>query len=231
MIKKTEKTESKALTGKIVQINKNISIIRKESEEIKVRNTNDLNLAVEFLSKIRNWKKRVEEVRLSFTKPLNESLRNINAEFKKTSEHLNIIDKEVNNKILEYRRKEAEKIRIKQEKEAEKQRIAFEKEQERKKKELEKQKKEMTKKEVREKEKEIEKEEFIPTPTIVQEKKIGTDKIKMTTKKYWTFEIEDETKIPRKYMKIDEVAIGKAVRSEGVREIRGVRIFQKESLV
>lgn len=223
--------ETKALTGKIVEIKKSISGVEKEAGEIKIKNADDLNLAVGFLSKVRSYKKRVEEVRLSFTVGLNESLRNINKEFKKTSKPLDVINTEVSSKISEYREKEAEKIRIKQEKEAEKQRIAFEKEQEAKRKQLEKEREEMTKKEMKEKAKEIEQEEFVSTPTIVQDKEIGMGEATMKTRKTWDFEIEDETKVPRKYMKVDEVAIGKAVRSGGIREIKGVRVFKKESLI
>lgn len=50
-----------------------------------------------------------------------------------------------------------------------------------------------------------------------------------TVKKVWTYEVEDENLLPREYMKPDETKISKAVR-EGVREIKGVKIYQKESL-
>ena len=55
------------------------------------------------------------------------------------------------------------------------------------------------------------------------ESKLATSTVKSSMR--WTFEIEDETKIPRKYLIPDTVAIGRAVRSEGVREIAGVSIF------
>lgn len=45
----------------------------------------------------------------------------------------------------------------------------------------------------------------------------------------WVFEVIDETKVPRKYLKPDEVAIGRAVRSDKVREIPGVKIWEEKS--
>lgn len=222
---------NKATTTEIVKINKNVQILRSETNKIVIKNAEDMRGTVEFLNKIRSWKKRIEEIRLSYTQPLNESLKRINADFKRTADPLNLLDDEINGKMGEYRAKEAEKIRKQQEKEAEKQRLAFEKEQEKKRKELEKQKKkdDLTKKEIKEAEKEIEKEEFVPKPIIKQETTIKTDDAKMVARKSWTFEIEDETKIPRKYLKVDEVAIGKAVRSGGIREIKGVKIYQEEN--
>ena len=48
-------------------------------------------------------------------------------------------------------------------------------------------------------------------------------------KKTWTFTITSEKKIPREYLKADEVKIRKAVVSDGVRRIEGIKIFQKET--
>ena len=221
----------KALTGKIVKIQKSIGSLDQEAQEIKIRSTRELSNAVEFLKKVKEWKKRVEEIRLSYTKPLNDIIAERNKEFKQTSVPLATIDELVTEKIKAWRFKEAEKIRIKQEKEAEKQRKIFEKEQEKKRKQLLKDQEEMSKKEVKEKAKEIEQEEFVATPTITQDREIGEGESTMKTRKSWDFEIEDETKVPRRYMKVDEVKIGKSVRSGDVREIKGVRIFQKENLI
>ena len=221
----------KKLSVKIVQIQKSVGSLDQEAQAIKIRNTGELSSAVEFLKKVKGWKKRVEEIRLSYTKPLNDIVAERNKEFKQTSIPLATIDKLVTEKIGAWRFKEAEKIRIRQEKEDEKQRKIFEKDQEKKRKQLLKDQEEMSKKEAKEKAKEIEQEEFVAKPTVTQSKEIGEGEVTMKTRKSWDFEIEDETKVPRRYMKVDEVAIGKAVRRDEVKEIKGVRIFQKESFV
>jgi len=221
----------KSVSTQIVQIQKNVGTLEEEAQNIRVRNNGDLSNAVEFLQKIRSWKKRIEDIRIGLTKPLNDHIKNLNADFKFTSKPLDEMDVKVAKAITDYREKEAEKIRVKQEAEAEKQRLIFEKEQESKRKQLEKEREEMSKKEAREREKEIKQEEFVAVPTVIQNKEVGIGEATMKTRKTWDFEIEDETKIPRKYMKVDEVAIGKAVRGGGIREIKGIRIFSKESLI
>lgn len=212
----------------IIKINKNVKSIQDEAGSIMIKNEQDVQNAVAFLQKIRSWKKRINDIRLSYTKPLNESLKRINTDFKNSEKPLDILDKDVSQKMCDYREKEAEKIRKQQKKEAEKQRKAFEKEQERKRKALEKQQDELTKKEAKEAEKEIEQEEFTPTPTIKQETTVRSGDAKMVARKVWTFETEDETKIPREFLKVDEVLIRNAIRS-GAREIKGIRIYQKEN--
>ena len=47
----------------------------------------------------------------------------------------------------------------------------------------------------------------------------------VSIKKTWTFSIEDESLIPKKYWSTDKVKINKAIR-EGARDIGGLRIFQ-----
>lgn len=214
----------------IIKINKNVKNIQDEAKNIIIKNEKDVQKTVAFLQKIRSWKKRINDIRLSYTQPLNKSLKKINTDFKNAMEPLDRLNKNVSQKMLDYREKEAEKIRKQQEKEAEKQRKIFEKEQERKRKALEKQQKkdELTKKEAKKAEKEIDQEEFIPAPTIKQETTVRSGDAKMVARKVWTFEIEDKIKVPRKFLKVDEVLIRNAIRS-GEREIKGVRIFQKEN--
>ena len=70
-------------------------------------------------------------------------------------------------------------------------------------------------------EKGLERKEIAPV-----EVKVSTNTV---TTKRWTFEVVDESKIPRKYLTVNTVAINQAVRN-GVREIDGLNIFQTEGL-
>ena len=216
-------------TDTLEKINKTALVIQEEAKAIKIKTRSDLEVAITLLTKVRKYTKMIEERRMEVARPILDGLKKLKADYDNSKSLYIDADLELTAMIEIYRNKEAEIIRKKQEKELEKQRIEFEKEQKEKRKELEKERKEMTKKEAKEIEKEIEEEEFEPTePTIVQEKTIHSETAKLTIKKKWSFEIEDEKKIPRKYMKIDEIAIGKAIRSEGVREIKGVHIYQQE---
>jgi hypothetical protein len=49
------------------------------------------------------------------------------------------------------------------------------------------------------------------------------------TVRRWTFDIIDETKIPREYFCIDSEKIQAAIIKDGVRDIPGLKIYQKET--
>lgn len=211
------------------KIKKTAIVIQKETKAVKIKTREDLENAVTLLSKIRTYTKLVEDRRMEIARPILDGLKKLKADYDTSKIPYIEADKKLSGMIKIYRDKEADIIRKKQEKELERQRIQFEKEQEEKRKELEDAKDELTKKEVKEIAQEIEDDEFEPTsPTITQEKTIHADTAKLTIKNKWSFEIEDAKKVPRKFLKVDEVAIGKAIRSEGVREIKGVKIFQEE---
>jgi len=51
----------------------------------------------------------------------------------------------------------------------------------------------------------------------------------VSVKKVWKFEVTDETKVPKKYLIVDEVALRKDIVA-GEREISGVKIYQENQL-
>jgi len=127
----------------------------------------------------------------------------IDTEFKASSIPLREVEAKVKSIILDYRKKEAqilEKKRIEKLKEAEKI------------------------KNVGEQEKALEEVKEIKQETNIQVS-TGTNRFK----KVWTFDIMNEKLIPKKYLKVDEAAIRKAVR-EGERKIKGVKIYQEERI-
>lgn len=50
-----------------------------------------------------------------------------------------------------------------------------------------------------------------------------------TLRKFWTYEVTDEALVPRAYLQVDPGALRAAVNA-GVREIEGVRIYQREDI-
>jgi phage protein D len=67
-------------------------------------------------------------------------------------------------------------------------------------------------------------------PVAVVPERIANDGLAMRDN--WTFEIVDNTLVPRDYMLVDEVKIGKVVRAaSGKIEIPGVRIFNQPSMM
>jgi hypothetical protein len=61
-----------------------------------------------------------------------------------------------------------------------------------------------------------------------EEKTVRSDAGKVTFVKTWDFEIIDPAAVPRDYLAVDEKAVRKAVK-DGLREIPGVRVFEKTS--
>jgi hypothetical protein len=51
-----------------------------------------------------------------------------------------------------------------------------------------------------------------------------------TVKEKWVFKLVDLEKVPREWLCLDEVKVGKAVRSGGIRKIPGLEIFDEGSL-
>lgn len=212
---------------KLAEIAKDVTSMVQKAGAIVIKTAEEMASATDFLGQIKARQKRIEELRLSFTKPLNEALRNINNEFKKASEPLDKIERQVKMIMTDYHNKEAERIRKEQAKIAEKQRLEFEAEQERKRQEIADSN--LTKKAQKEAIKEIKQEEFVATPTVVQEKTVASDQGKVTFKSVWKYEVIDEQQIPREYLKVDEVALNKAVKL-GVREIKGVKIYESKEV-
>ena len=215
----------------LTKIKKTALIITSETNAVKIKTRTDLENAVTLLTKIRKYTKLIEDRRMEIARPILDSLKKLKEDYDSNKVPYTEADEKISTMIKEYRDKEAEIIKKKQEKELEQQRIRFEKEQEDKRKELEEAKEELTKKEVKEITQEIEEEEFEPNKTtIVQEKTIHSETAKLTIRKKWEFEIIDAKKVPRKFLKVDTIKIGKAIRSEELRDIKGVRIFQTESI-
>ncbi len=66
--------------------------------------------------------------------------------------------------------------------------------------------------------------EILTAPRIIRGNQ-GSSSVRKT----WTFEVMDDTLVPREYLAVDEGVISLAVR-KGTRDIPGVRIYQQESL-
>jgi len=186
------------ISDKEVQImEKQVSPLVAQAGKYIVESVEDVDKSSEFLKKVRDTEREIEAKRLEFTKPLNQSLRAINATFKQLKEPLVEARQVLTNKILDWKR--AETARLEKE-EARRRKIQ---------------------------ESHVKRGHTVEAPVVLDrpEKTIGNTR----TTKFWTFEVQDLGQIPREYMVIDNVAVRKAIR-EGVREIRGLKIYQDERL-
>jgi hypothetical protein len=184
-------------------IESQISPVIEKAESYVVNTIADVDNASSFLKEIKDMEKTVENKRLTFTKPLNESLKNINDTFKNMREPLEKARGLLTGKILTWKRAEAERVAAEQ--------AAYRK--------------------IQEAEAELrrlqDKPEIIEEPITVAPvvNKIGN----MQTVKRWTFDVEDFSKVPDEYKIIENISVRNAIRN-GIRDIPGLNIFQEESL-
>lgn len=184
-------------------IESQISPAVEKAQGYVVETIKDVDNASAFLKEIKDMEKIVEDKRITFTKPLNESLKNINDTFKKMREPLEQARDLLTRKILTWKRIESERVAAEQaawrriqEAEAELCRLQN---------------------------KPVIVEEPITIAPVVN--KIGN----MQTVKRWTYEVTDFSKVPDDYKFIDSPKVNNAIRS-GNRDIPGLKIFQEESL-
>ena len=164
--------------------------------------------ANEILTKINHGLKQIEAKRLSFTAPLNQSLKEINASFKKMVEPVKYAKDELTTRLMTWRRQEQARI------DAERAKAVKEEERRRKIQEAHAAKGHVVKEDITPVAK--------PMPFSVND----TTKVQ----KRWAYEVENEALVPRGYLIVNGPAITAAVRA-GVRDIPGVKIYQKETAV
>lgn len=58
---------------------------------------------------------------------------------------------------------------------------------------------------------------------------VRTGQGSVSSRKFWTFKVKNLLKVPREYLKLDEVKVRTAIR-EGVRKIDGLEIYEEETL-
>ena len=169
----------------------------KKAENYKVASVEDVEKASYFLKKLKETENMIEAKRLEFTKPLNQSLRAINATFKKVAEPLVSARNILTQNVLHW-------------KVAESARLAKEEERRRKIQEAHEAK-----------------GHEVKAPVVLDrpDTQIGNTQ----TRKTWTFEVEDFTKVPDHFKMINSTPIRDMIRS-GAREIPGLKIYQKETL-
>jgi hypothetical protein len=92
------------------EVKKGIESLTKYANDVQIT---DVKIASDVginLSKIADLKKAVEDQRTEITKPLNLSLKSINSFFKKFSDPLEVIDKQLRGKVIEFGKTTEEKV-------------------------------------------------------------------------------------------------------------------------
>lgn len=174
---------------------------------LKVETPEAASEAGNMLVQLKSWKTQVEQRRQFFTRPLKEHVKRIEALFKPMAEKLEEADGLIRKKVLDYRAKAELAAREEQQKLIEK---------------------------AQEAQASGDNDTALTLATQATEltapqKSMLLDEGSMQTKKVWDFEVVDYGAIPHEYFTFDEKKVRLAIRS-GLRDIPGIRIFQKDQL-
>jgi len=177
------------------------------AENIVVENSEQNDIAVERSGDLKNALKRIEEKRLSFTQPINESLKNINKMFKELGAPLAIAVGSIDRAIHKYRAKQRERI-------------------------VEETRKIQAEEDRRNKLRAAHEAKGHKTTAPVELLKPAPIEVTDTTpiRKDWKWEIIDPNLVTREYLQVDQGLVTKAVKA-GMRSIPGIRIFEKETII
>lgn len=189
-------------TQKLEVIKQEVNEFLYDMQELVITSNEDYTKAGDTLKVVQNRIKKLEEKRKEYTQPLDESKKRIMADFQSISKPLEDFVQQVKSKMVEWYREEQKR-----------------KDEEQK----------LLEAEALKKAKEEGKSE-IEVAIVNQEVKTQRGDLATTSvKKVWKFTVEDETKVPREYLCVDEKKI-KLAMSDGVRKIEGVKIFQDEQI-
>jgi hypothetical protein len=162
-----------------------------------IESVNDYKKALEYLLSLSVIKLELDSKRQFFSKPLYDQMRRINSYFDQYLKPIEEADKILRQKIVQYRALKWEEFK-QQEKEI-----------------YERIKNELGSAEL---------PPVVVTPTLAKNEVVSGGEITFRVVKKWT--IEDESKLPREYLKPDDKKIAEAVKKG--EEIPGVKVYTEE---
>lgn len=186
----------------LIAIKTHTESITEKAKSLVISDEKSGKYATDLVSFIKKAYRKIEAKRKFFTQPLNEHIRDINSEFKTMTEPLKEAEDAIKGKLLSWH------ATLRKRQEAE-----------------EKKKLESTNKISRNLNlPDVEQPPEAPPSTQVKGA-VG----KSFTKKVWNFEVEDFPKIPNSLKLLNEVAVRAQIKA-GIREIPGIKIFQKDQI-
>lgn len=222
--KMEEKREIKALEIQALTM-------AERAKQIQIIDDETLHKANEFMHGCRQLEKKIDDKMDPLIKKANELHRDTLATKREMKDPITQARERVDPKIISYKHKVEEEIRVREEEKARK----IEEERKKKEEALEKAAtlekagdQEQAEKELEKAEELEEKETMLSLEPKFKAKAPETKGT--TTMRYWKFRLKDLSKVPRVWLKLDEVKVGDAVRkSSGKIEIPGIDNYYVES--
>jgi len=194
----------------VVDLSQSVQRLQVFAEGLIIAKEEDVKLATDDLSIIARLKKTIEEKRKEYVSPINEHLKLVNDAFKAITAPLDAADKTTRTKVMVFRQEQQKKA-------AEIERINN----------LRVEAAQAEAKlngtgEITQSVNIIDAPAAPPATVRTESGTLGTMKVKK-------WEVQDITKVPAEYLRVDEVAIGKLVRA-GISSISGIRIWTEDTL-
>jgi len=204
----TEASQSPALSPDVEILKQERELLLPDYGALVVNTDADMATAAQAVVKLHLFNKKAEELRKEKTAPLNAQVKWWNDQFKILTDPIGQLERTINSKVFAYRQLVEEARR----KEQARQDALAAKRMER-----------------------AEAKGITPAiPEIVApivagpEKRIETDMAKVSFTENWTFQITDETLIPREYLMVDESKIRKVVKAlKADTKIAGIKVFDQ----
>lgn len=190
------------LMVEVSEINNKMTPVLAQADKFEVKTEDDAAEASIFLAKLKQSQDVIEKKRLSFTAPLNQSLKEINGFFKPITDSIQQKRNALGSKIIDWKRVENEKIARE---EARRQAIS---------------------------DKAAEKRGEENTKVIEVERVEKTVGLVTTRKGLRKFKVIDFDKIPDCFKMVDEVELNRFIRDKNNlnKEVPGVEIYQEDVL-
>lgn len=187
----------------IAPLKESVDLFLYENQNITISTREQYLSSGDILKQIKNRIKSLEEQRVSYTRPLDESKKKIMSDFKEVIEPLEQLEGRIKSSMIVWASAEQKRLDEEQKKiEAEAIKNAT-----------------------------INKVSEIVVPVVNTSVKTQRGTVSTNTiVKRWVYRIVDEMKIPREYLAADTSKIWQAVRG-GVRNIEGTEIYQEDTLV
>lgn len=186
-----------------------IALMAKRAGEIEIGNDDAAALATEMGAQVHKLGKRIEEARKKVVEPHNVFVKDVNTLAKGFTTRLDQIKAALGGKITAWTNKKAEEERKRQEQLAKEQAAL------------------QAKLDAEAKAAGVQPTQAAPVvSTPAMPKKVSTAEGTAYQTSRWTFEITDETQVPREFCMPDPRKIRAQVEA-GIREIPGVRVFQE----
>lgn len=211
--------ENQEVQSTLTTIKSDVVEIKDEIQKIIVSNDEQMDLASEFLSKVKTRINRVEAKRKKYVGPLNAQVKKINADFKAVKSPYEEMERIVKGRIGAY-------VTQKRKEQEEKEREEKRRQQEEARKLAEKEKISNQKAAAQLRKEREEQNALKPKDAEIAPKTSSTtEKGKVVTKVVTKFEVTDPSKVPDMYKVVDEKLIRQAV-NNGTKRIAGVRIYE-----